>query len=49
MEQEAACVEEAVERVLKQGYRTADMAEEGKITVGCKQMGQLIVAAMEEQ
>lgn len=48
MEREAACVEQAVDRVLKKGYRTADMAGEGKAVVGCRQMGRLVISAMEE-
>lgn len=48
MEAEAACVEEAVDRVLKRGYRTADMAAEGKTIVGCGEMGRLIISAIGE-
>lgn len=39
---EAQIVEDAVENVLQQGYRTYDIMEEGKIKVGTKDMGDLI-------
>lgn len=39
---EAVAVEKAVTRVLKQGYRTYDIMEEGKTRVGTKEMGDLI-------
>jgi 3-isopropylmalate dehydrogenase len=35
-------IEKAVEDVLNQGYRTADIQEPGCQLVGCKQMGQLV-------
>ncbi len=39
----AACaLEKAVDRVLAQGYRTADMMSEGCDQVGCSSMGELI-------
>ena len=40
--EEARAVEDAVEKVLEKGYRTYDIAVEGKTTVGTKQMGDLI-------
>ncbi len=40
---EALCVCNAVEKSLKQGYRTGDIMSEGKILVGCKEMGEKIV------
>lgn len=43
LEEEAAAVEAAVATVLKQGYRTRDIAEEGKQQVGTQEMGDLIV------
>jgi len=43
LEQEAAAVEAAVAAMLKQGYRTRDIAEEGKQLVGTQEMGDLIV------
>jgi len=42
LEAEAAAVEAAVAAVLKQGYRTRDIAEEGKQQVGTQEMGDLI-------
>ena len=42
LEKEAAAVEAAVAAVLKQGYRTKDIAEEGKKLVGTQEMGDLI-------
>ncbi len=42
LEEEAAAVEAAVGAVLKQGYRTRDIAEEGKQQVGTHEMGDLI-------
>lgn len=42
LEEEAAAVEAAVAAVLKQGYRTRDIAEEGTQLVGTRQMGDLI-------
>jgi len=42
LEGEAAAVEAAVGAVLKEGYRTRDIAEEGKQQVGTQEMGDLI-------
>jgi 3-isopropylmalate dehydrogenase len=42
LEQEAQAVEDAVSRVLEQGYRTADIATPGTIVVGTREMGHLI-------
>jgi len=42
LEEEATAVETAVGTVLKQGYRTRDIAEEGKQQVGTREMGDLI-------
>jgi 3-isopropylmalate dehydrogenase len=44
---EAQTVEAAVEEVLKQGYRTYDIMDEGKTKVGTKQMGELITRKVE--
>jgi len=44
---EAQTVETAVEEVLKQGYRTYDILDEGKIKVGTKEMGELIAKKVE--
>jgi 3-isopropylmalate dehydrogenase len=35
-------IEKAVEDVLNEGYRTADIQEPGCKPVGCRQMGQLV-------
>ncbi|MBM7582741.1 3-isopropylmalate dehydrogenase [Caldicoprobacter guelmensis] len=42
LEQEAQAIEDAVSRVLEQGYRTADIATPGTIVVGTREMGRLI-------
>jgi len=42
LEEEAAAVEAAVAAVLKEGYRTRDVAEEGKQPIGTQEMGDLI-------
>ncbi|ODT35143.1 MAG: 3-isopropylmalate dehydrogenase [Lautropia sp. SCN 70-15] len=39
-------VEGAVRKVLAQGFRTADIAEAGKRTVGTKEMGDAVLAAL---
>lgn len=44
LEVEAQAIEKAVAMVLKEGYRTLDMKNEGCKLVGCKQMGDLIAA-----
>ncbi|MGD9942413.1 MAG: 3-isopropylmalate dehydrogenase [Burkholderiaceae bacterium] len=48
LNQEAAAqrVEGAVRKVLAQGLRTADIAEAGKRTVGTREMGDAVVAAL---
>lgn len=46
LEDEARVVEAAVDRVLKEGYRTYDIMDEGKIKVGTKEMGDLIVGVV---
>lgn len=47
LDQEADAVEQAVERVLEQGYRTVDIMSEGCTCVGTKEMGELIARAVE--
>jgi 3-isopropylmalate dehydrogenase len=42
----ADLVEKAVRAVLAEGYRTADIMEPGKIPLGCKAMGQKVVACI---
>ena len=39
-------IEAAVNRVLDDGYRTADIWREGFVKVGCKEMGAAIVARL---
>ena len=41
--EEAVCIEKAVDEVLNEGYRTADIYEEGCRLVGTKEMGDRIV------
>ena len=43
----AARIEAAVRRVLKQGYRTADIHETGTRKVGTEEMGDAVVAALQ--
>lgn len=44
MEEESKAIEDAVNAVLDEGYRTADMMSEGMTRVGCKEMGDLVAA-----
>ena len=48
LDQEAAAlrIEQAVRKVLAQGLRTADIAEQGKRTVGTSEMGEAVIAAL---
>ncbi len=46
LNEEAEAIESAVERVIEAGYRTEDLREAGKETVGTKEMGRLIVEAI---
>ena len=46
MEQEAACIENAVSAALDEGYRTADIYAEGCILTGCAAMGRIITERM---
>jgi 3-isopropylmalate dehydrogenase len=43
LSKEAQAIEDAVQRVLQEGYRTGDIMEEGKSLVGCNTMGNLVV------
>ncbi len=43
MEEEATCIENAVNKVLDKNFRTGDMMSEGMTKVGCKEMGSLIL------
>lgn len=42
MPREADAIEQAVNQVLDEGYRTADIYEDGMKKVGCREMGQLV-------
>lgn len=44
LEEEASAIERAVSAVLDEGYRTADLMEEGKVLVNTVEMGDLIAA-----
>lgn len=46
MTEEADCIEKAVSEVLDQGYRTADIMQEGFTKIGCSEMGKLIIENM---
>ncbi len=46
LEQEATAIEEAVSKVLDQGYRTGDIMSEGCTLVGCSAMGDKIAEAV---
>ncbi len=43
LDEEAKAIEDAVEKVLKQGYRTIDIMSDGKEEVSCSKMSELIV------
>ena len=42
LDEEAKAVEDAVKKVLSEGYRTGDIMSEGCTLVGTRQMGDLI-------
>lgn len=44
LDQEATAIEDAVEDVLAEGYRTIDIMSEGKTQIGTTEMGRLIAA-----
>ena len=46
LDKEAMAVEQAILRVLEQGYRTKDIHAEGTRLVGTKEMGRLIIEAL---
>ena len=48
MQEESAAVETAVNAVLDEGYRTADIFSEGCTRVGTAEMGDLIAAKINE-
>ncbi|BAF58715.1 isocitrate/isopropylmalate dehydrogenase [Pelotomaculum thermopropionicum SI] len=47
LEEEAGCIERAVERVFERGFRTADLMEEGRELVDTVRMGDLIIEQIE--
>jgi len=47
--EEAEAIQRAVARVLANGYRTADIMEEGKIMVGTERMSKLIAAEIVQE
>lgn len=47
LEKEAQAIEKAVDKVLDESYRTADIYEDGMKKVGTRKMGELIAAAIE--
>ncbi len=49
LEQDADRVERAVQRVLEQGHRTGDIVQPGTKAIGTREMGELIVKAVEAQ
>lgn len=44
MQQESQAIEDAVSKVLDEGFRTGDIMSEGCTRVSCSQMGDLIAA-----
>ncbi|MCZ6791703.1 MAG: 3-isopropylmalate dehydrogenase [Candidatus Dadabacteria bacterium] len=48
LDQPARVIEEAVERVLEKGFRTADIYHEGTIKLGCKEMGEEIAREIKD-
>ncbi|MGL5676239.1 MAG: 3-isopropylmalate dehydrogenase [Cellulosilyticaceae bacterium] len=44
LEEEAKCIEQAVDQVLDKGYRTGDIASENTTLVGTKEMGDLVAS-----
>jgi 3-isopropylmalate dehydrogenase len=47
LDAEARAIEDAVQKVLEDGYRTRDIMEEGATQVGTKEMGDLVVERIE--
>ena len=47
LDEEASCIEKAVTSVLNQGYRTADLMEQGKTRVNTAEMADLIIEQIE--
>lgn len=49
LNKEASAIEDAVSKVLDQGYRTSDIMSEGKILIGTQEMGRRISQMIEEE
>lgn len=49
MNEEADAIEKAVSKYLDANYRTADIMSEGKLLVGCKKCGDLIVSYLKKE
>lgn len=47
LEEEAQAIERAVENVLREGYRTPDLAKPGDRVLGTREMGRAVVEALE--
>lgn len=47
LDKEAEAVENAVQKILKDGYRTVDIMSEGCTRVSTSEMGDLLVKALE--
>lgn len=45
-ENRAVQIEQAVQKVLEQGYRTADIYEDGTTLIGCTEMGDKVITAL---
>lgn len=43
LDAEARCIEAAVRQSLRDGFRTSDIMEPGKILVGCAEMGRMVI------
>ncbi len=48
LEQEAACIESAVESVLQAGHRTRDLAKSGHPSLSTSEMGSMVAEAVQE-
>jgi len=47
-DKESDMIEQAVENVLSEGYRTKDIASEGEETISCSKMGELIIEQLKK-
>ena len=46
LQAEASAIEQAVEHVIEEGYRTEDLREAGKQVIGTQEMGRLIAGKL---